>query len=198
MWNHNTHFHNYLLRQFPTKVNRSLDIGCGLGLFTRKLAKRSKTVDAVDVDGAIIKETSDHNTAPNIFYRHADFLEADLPEESYDVIVCIASLHHMDLEAALKKIKVLLCSSGKLLVLGLYREITVVDYMYSVISVLLNLVYLNWHRDTESIEITTTAVPTLPAQLSLKQIETVARTLIPGYRLQRHLFWRYSLIWQKR
>lgn len=25
MWNHNTHFHNYLLSQFPEGVNRSLD-----------------------------------------------------------------------------------------------------------------------------------------------------------------------------
>jgi 2-polyprenyl-3-methyl-5-hydroxy-6-metoxy-1,4-benzoquinol methylase len=55
MWNHNNHFHNYLLRQLPTKVNRSLDIGCGLGFFARKLAERSEFVDALDVDSAILK-----------------------------------------------------------------------------------------------------------------------------------------------
>ncbi len=196
MWNHNTHFHNYLLRQFPRKVHRALDIGCGLGLFAWKLAERSEVVDALDVDSAVLKEASNRNSAPNICYLHADFLEADLPEGSYDVIVSIASLHHMDLEAALEKMKVLLRSSGKLFILGLYREMTIVDYMYSVISVPLNLIYLNWHR--ASIAIPTTAAPTRPAQLSLKQIKAVANTLIPGFSLQRHLFWRYSLIWQKR
>ena len=47
MWNHNNHFHNYLLRQLPKKVNRTLDVGCGLGFFAKKLAERSELVEAV-------------------------------------------------------------------------------------------------------------------------------------------------------
>ena len=195
MWNHNNHFHSYLLRQLPRKVNRTLDIGCGLGFFAKKLAERSKLVEALDVDNAILEEASDRNSAPNICYLQADFLEAELPEESYDAIVSIASLHHMDLETALAKMKVLLHPSGKLLILGLYREMTILDYLYSLISVFLNLIYLNWHR--ASIAPSTTTAPIFPAQLSIGQIKTVANTLIPGFRLQRHLFWRYSLLWQK-
>jgi SAM-dependent methyltransferase len=118
-----------------------------------------------------------------------------LPEESYDAIVAIASLHHIDLEAALAKMKVLLRSSGKLLILGLYRETTILDYLYSFISVFLNLIYLNWHR--VSTAPSTMTAPTLLAQLSIEQIKSAANTLIPGYRFQRHLFWRYSLFWQK-
>ena len=195
MWNHNNHFHNYLLRQLPKKVNRALDIGCGLGFFARKLAKRSELIEVLDVEKAILEEALDLNSAPNICYLQAEFLEADLSEGSYDAIVSIASLHHMDLETALAKMKVLLRPSGKLLILGLYRETTILDYLYSFISVFLNLIYLNWHR--ASIIPSTKTAPTLPAQLSIGQIKTVANTLIPGFRLQRHLFWRYSLFWQK-
>ena len=195
MWNHNNHFHNYLLRQLPRKVNLALDVGCGLGFFAKKLAKYSEFVEAIDVDNATINAASDRNSAPNICYLQADFLEADLPERSYDVIVAIASLHHMDLEAALAKMKVLLRPSGKLLILGLYREMTILDYLYSLISVFLNFIYLNCHRD--SISSSTITAPILPAKLYLKQIKTVANTIIPEFRLQRHLFWRYSLFWQK-
>jgi 2-polyprenyl-3-methyl-5-hydroxy-6-metoxy-1,4-benzoquinol methylase len=195
MWNHNAHFHSYLLRQIPSKIKHGLDIGCGQGLFALKLAERAKLVDALDVDSAILKEASTQHNASNISYQHVDFLEADLPKDSYDVIVSIASLHHMDLEAALKKMKVLLRPSGKLLILGLYRERTIWDYMYSIISIPLNIFYSSWHR--ASIVIPKSIAPTRPAQLSLKQIKAVANTLIPGCRLQRHLFWRYSLIWQK-
>ena len=195
MWNHNNHFHNYLLRQLPRKVNRVLDVGCGLGFFAQKLAERSEFVEALDVDKAILKEASDLNGAPNICYLQADFLEADLPKDSYDAIVSIASLHHMDLETALVKMKMLLPSSGKLLILGLYRETTILDYLYSLISVFLNLIYLNWHR--ASIVPSAKTAPILPAQLSIGEIKTVANILIPGFRLQRHLFWRYSLLWQK-
>ena len=195
MWNHNNHFHSYLLSQLPRKVNRALDIGCGLGFFAKKLAKHSKFVDALDADKLILEEASNCNGAPNICYVQADFLEADLPEESYEVIVSIASLHHMDLEMALAKMKVLLRPSGKLLILGLYRETTILDYLYSFVSVPLNLIYLKWHRVSTKPAMKT--APILPAHLSIGQIKAVANTLIPGFRLRRHLFWRYSLFWQK-
>lgn len=195
MWDHNAHFHNYLLRQFPSKIERALDIGCGLGLFALKLAERTEIVDALDADAAILKEASTQHNASNISYQHANFFEADLPQDSYDAIVAIASLHHMDLEAALKKIKMLLRPSGKLLILGLYRERTILDYMYSLISVPFNIIYSSWHH--ASIVMPRSIAPSRPAQLSLKEIKVMANTLIPGFRIQRHLFWRYSLIWQK-
>ena len=194
MWNHNTHFHRYLLRQLPRKIHLSLDVGCGLGLFTGKLAKRSNVVDAIDINDTILKEASNRNTAPNIRYLHADFIEANLPKDSYDAIVSIASLHHLNLEAALEKMKVLLRSSGKLVILGLYKQMTILDYIYSAISVPINLIYLNWYR--ESIAIPTVTAPIYPPQLSLKQIKAMANIMIPGFNLKRHLFWRYSLIWQ--
>lgn len=195
MWNHNVHYHRYLLRRIPKQVYRALDVGCGLGLFAWKLAERSAIVDALDVDSAVLAEASILNPAPNISYLKTDFLAAELPEADYDVIVSIATLHHMDTKAALEKMKLLLRPSGKLLILGLYQEKTLIDYAYSTISIPLNLVYLKWHR--ASIIKPTTVAPTRPAQLPLKQIRKVAATVLPGFHLQRHLFWRYSLIWQK-
>jgi 2-polyprenyl-3-methyl-5-hydroxy-6-metoxy-1,4-benzoquinol methylase len=196
MWNHNSHFHKYLLHQFPSRIDRALDVGCGLGIFALKLAGRSEVVDALDIDAEILEEASRKHNASNISYQHAAFLEADLPQNSYDAIVSIAALHHMDLEAALNKMKILLRPYGKLLILGLYREATLIDYIYSFISVPLNLVYSIWYRDSATIS--KKFAPTRPAQLSLKQIKTVSSNVMPGFRLQRHLFWRYSLIWQKR
>jgi SAM-dependent methyltransferase len=195
MWNHNVHYHGYLLRQIPKRVCRSLDVGCGLGLFAYKLGERSEVVDALDIDDAVLAEASILNPAANISYLKADFLVADLPEVDYDVIASIATLHHMNLEAALEKMKLLLCPSGRLLILGLYREKTLVDYAYSAISIPLNFIYLQWHRASTAKP--TTVAPTRPPQLSLKQIKEVANAVVPGCHLQRHLFWRYSLIWQK-
>ncbi|MGK7874474.1 MAG: class I SAM-dependent methyltransferase [Xenococcaceae cyanobacterium] len=195
MWNHNSHFHNYLLRQCPVNIRRALDIGCGLGLFAQRLAERSEVVDAIDADSIILNEASNRNAASNIHYFHGDFLKADLTEASYEVIAAIASLHHMDLEAALTKMKALLCPSGKLIILGLYHEETIADYVYSAISVLLNFIYLSWHRSSQLKQLL--IAPTRPANLSLNQIKATANLIFPGSCLRRHLFWRYSLIWQK-
>jgi 2-polyprenyl-3-methyl-5-hydroxy-6-metoxy-1,4-benzoquinol methylase len=195
MWNHNTHYHDYLLRQLPMKIDRALDIGCGLGMFARKLAQRSEIVDAIDIDSTVLKEALNQYPASNIYYQQANFIEADLSEDSYQAIVAIASMHHMDLGETLQKMKLLLRPSGMLLILGLYREKTILDYIYSAISIPLNLIYLNWHRSSN--EELSDIAPTHLAQLLFKQIESVANSLIPGFKIRRHLFWRYSLIWQK-
>jgi len=51
----------------------------------------------------------------------------------------------MALELALIKMKELLKPSGRLLILGLYEEVSVLDYFYSAISVHINRFYLRWH-----------------------------------------------------
>ena len=195
MWNHNSHYHNYLLRQLPIKVERILDVGCGQGLFASKVANRAERVDAIDLDRATIEEAVKQHSASNICYQQADFLEADLPNNTYDAIVAIASIHHMDLSEVLQKMRQLLRPSGKLLILGLYRETSILDYIYSAISIPINLIYLNWHR--KSNEKIFDIAPNRSPQLSLPQITLVATPLIPGCKISRHLFWRYSLIWQK-
>ncbi|PZV00547.1 MAG: hypothetical protein DCF32_17390 [Leptolyngbya sp.] len=80
MWDHNTHCHRYLLNQIPSKANRSLDIGCGLGLFARKLAERFNLVDALKVDKAVLAEAAQLNFAANIADVNGDFLTTALPE----------------------------------------------------------------------------------------------------------------------
>lgn len=171
-----------------------MDIGCGVGLFAFKLANRSEYVDALDVESSVLREALILHYAPNLTYQEADFLEADLPNNSYDVIVSIASIHHMDLELALIKMRDLLRPSGRLIILGLYKEVSLLDHIYSAVSVPVNFTYLTWHRAL-NINSANVSPPTRPAQLSLEQIKSIAHNVIPGFRLQRHLFWRYSLIW---
>jgi ubiquinone/menaquinone biosynthesis C-methylase UbiE len=195
MWNHNSHYHKYLLRQLPSKVDRLLDVGCGQGLFASKVANRAERVDAIDLDRATIEEAVNQHSASNICYQQADFLGADLPQNHYDAIVAIASIHHMDLSAVLQKMRRLLRPSGKLLILGLYRETSILDYIYSAVSIPLNLIYLSWYR--QSNERAIDIAPTRSPQLSLAQITSVATPLVPSCKIRRHLFWRYSLTWQK-
>lgn len=40
-WEHNKHYHNFLNNFIPRNCNKALDIGCGVGEFTRLLAKQS-------------------------------------------------------------------------------------------------------------------------------------------------------------
>ncbi|GGZ40173.1 hypothetical protein GCM10010344_00780 [Streptomyces bluensis] len=51
-WDHNAHYHRWILRQLPRRSDRALDVGSGSGDLARLLARRAATVTAVDSGGA--------------------------------------------------------------------------------------------------------------------------------------------------
>ncbi|MBP3039729.1 methyltransferase domain-containing protein [Bacillaceae bacterium Marseille-Q3522] len=48
-WNHNRHYHKYLLSKIPYPCEMALDIGCGNGELCRLMAGRSKNIFGVDL-----------------------------------------------------------------------------------------------------------------------------------------------------
>src|SRR5690348_7316881 len=98
------------MRQMPETAAgcRALDVGCGLGAFAARLAGRAAHVDAIDVDAQAIAHASTAHHAANLRFIAGDFIETHLPDDSYDFIAAVASLHHMDMNAALRKMKSLL------------------------------------------------------------------------------------------
>src|SRR3954470_9339734 len=53
-WDHNAHYHRWLLRQLPKRCARALDVGCGTGDLARLLAGRAETVLGIDADPTIV------------------------------------------------------------------------------------------------------------------------------------------------
>jgi len=94
-WSHNAHYHPWLLRQLPRRFGRALDVGCGSGDLVRLLAVRSTVVEGIDSDPQIIARAGEL-TPPGV---PAGFAVADtragIPAGPYDVITCVAALHHL-------------------------------------------------------------------------------------------------------
>jgi 2-polyprenyl-3-methyl-5-hydroxy-6-metoxy-1,4-benzoquinol methylase len=40
-WDHNSYYHERLLRALPARCGRVLDVGCGAGAFAARLAERA-------------------------------------------------------------------------------------------------------------------------------------------------------------
>ena len=94
----NSHYHNFLLRHLPAECHAALEIGCGKGEFSRRLAATSARVLALDLSPEMIRiarEQSEH--LPNIDFQIADVMLYDLPPEGFDCIASIATLHHLPL-----------------------------------------------------------------------------------------------------
>ncbi len=195
-WNHNNHYHDFLLAQLHPPLRRALDIGCGLGEFAGRLAQVSGSVDAIDSNAAALEQARVLQAGhPQIHFMLGDFIETDFPQASYDLVSSLASLHHMDFGAGLEKMRRLLAPGGMLLVLGLYREATLLDYAVSAAALPANLLYrLAWEqRDNRPV----VTAPVKDPGETLDQIRTQAHKIVPGARIRRHLLWRYSLVWQK-
>ena len=196
-WNHNNHYHPFLLSQLPSPIDCALDIGCGYGAFASRLADLATHVDAVDIDADVLKEArqlQDKHT--NLRFIPGDFVTQNWPTDYYHVVTSLASIHHMELVQALKQMKRVLRPGGVLAILGLYREATVGDYAVSAAGVLANLVYrdiIYRRRLTDSPQKAPVKSPTN----TLREIRMAANAIIPGARVRRRLLWRYSLTWQK-
>jgi 2-polyprenyl-3-methyl-5-hydroxy-6-metoxy-1,4-benzoquinol methylase len=54
-WDHNAHYHSYLLKHLPAHLAETLEVGCGTGTFTRMLAECSERVIAVDLSARIVE-----------------------------------------------------------------------------------------------------------------------------------------------
>jgi len=162
-------------------------------MLARELRRVVGHVSAIDRDPASIDRARAQDSAVDaVEYVVGDFLTYPLPAESFDLVVSVAALHHMDTTAGLTRMRVLLRPGGALVVVGLARSRFPRDTLFEIAAVLGNAV----HRMTKGYW-EQTAPTVWPPPLTYAQMRRVADRVLPGVRFRRHLLWRYSLTWTK-
>ncbi|APU20621.1 class I SAM-dependent methyltransferase [Actinoalloteichus sp. GBA129-24] len=197
-FNHNDFYHGSLLRRVPPDCARALDVGCGTGVFARRLALRASAVDALDRSAEVI-ETARSRSAdlPHVRYVHADLAEHDLGEGRYDYIAALASIHHMPFAETITRLSRALTPGGVLAVLGCYRKVTLPDLLPDLIAAPTNLaanvaVRLSSRLRGRATSVVDTA-PVSEPRMTLAEIRREAELLLPDVVIRRRLYWRYSL-----
>ncbi|WP_449349119.1 class I SAM-dependent methyltransferase [Streptomyces shaanxiensis] len=198
-WSHNAHYHPWIMRQLPPRFGRALDVGCGSGDLVRLLATRAREVHGIDSDGRIIGAARESTAAGlPVTYAVADGTSYDRGGP-YDVITCVAVLHHLPLAETLAHFRRQLAPGGTLVVVGCAEEDTRVQQLLGLVSVLLNPLFgwvRNRGRRAAAPPLAMTAVTRQPDVPYTELVREVHRVL-PGARLRRRLFWRYTLVWKK-
>lgn len=200
-WDHNCHYHPYLLRHLPPARGAALDVGSGLGVFSRLLANHFEYVEGIDFSPEMVARAAARSGAsPNLHYTCADFMAHAYPPASFDCAVSIATLHHLPARKALAKMADLLKPGGRLLVLDLYRMATLGDLLISAAGTVASVAHTTIHRARQSnaLRAAWRAHGALDHYLTIAEIERAAADALPRARVRRHLYYRYSLIWTKR
>lgn len=115
-------------------VRRVLDIGCGAGnntLMLRQLADRDFDATLLDLSGPMLERAAQRLAGINhgvIRTIQADFRDADLADNSHDVILAAAVLHHLrddhDWQSAFAKIHRILAPGGSVWITDLVSHET--------------------------------------------------------------------------
>ncbi len=194
-WNHNTAFHEWLVADAKLRGGRVLDIGCGDGLLIHRLAPYVQYVAGIDADPkAISRAQSRLADLTNVTLVAGDFLDMPIPspEERYDTVLCVATLHHMELKAVLLQIREVLAPGGRVLIIGLAADKSMKDLLISGLSVLPIRIMDKLHGGMQDI-----GVRIAEPKESLSEIRRAAQELLPGVKLRRRFYYRYSLSWDK-
>lgn len=91
------------LDKLITKVSltgkKVLEIGCGSGSRSVKIAALCESLDAIDPDEKSIEFAEEKNSAPNITYSEGRAEHLIFNDKTFDVVIFTLSLHHVPKES---------------------------------------------------------------------------------------------------
>ena len=166
------------------------------------MAERSKHVLALDLSPEMIRLARERSAQfSNIEFQLADVLKLSLPAESFDCIASIATLHHLPLTEVLLKMKAALKPNGLLLILDLFEPAGLSDSLLNLAAIPVSVALRLRHhgrllpkreeRDAWAAHEVHDLYPTM------RDVNALCASVLPGAQIRKHLLWRYSIVWQK-
>jgi SAM-dependent methyltransferase len=187
----------WLLRQIPP-CEDLLDIGCGLGLAANIASERARHVTGIDLSPAMIERARREFGGRAAFEitNLYDYLAAH--PSSFDCIISLATLHHVDAATALPLMVAALRPGGTLLILDIFERRGILNLPVNALAAHVAIVrrFIRGERLTKELR------KAWAEHGRGERYETAATLprlgeILPGARIRRHLLWRYSLIWTK-
>src|SRR3712207_1245092 len=97
---------SYLLRHLPEGCDSVLELGCGTGEFSRRLAQRARRVVALDLSSEMIRVARARSARfRNIHFVVGDMTKLPVPGARFDCVASLNTLHHVDSRLALRSMR---------------------------------------------------------------------------------------------
>lgn len=193
-WNHNTAYHPELLRAVRNSSCRVLDVGCGDGLLLQKFSTLTPHVTGIDSDESALETARARlGRSSNARIVRGNVLTSpELESGRFDLVICVATLHHLPLVAGLQRLGELVAPGGELRVVGLSANKTIADWVVSAALLAPIRLASALHGESDYPGMTTAR----PHE-SLTDIRRTAARILPGSHVRRRLYYRYTLSWHK-
>ncbi len=191
-WNANSHYHDLVLASLGSDASRVLEVGCGEGLLSAELLENGVAhVVALDADRAVLERARARHEGRGIEWALGDIHTVSLEPESFDAVVSVAALHHMDAAQSLSRFAELVRPGGTVVVIGL-AAYSWWDIPLECVAIgarlVLGVTYKRWDHS---------APECWPPPLTYSEMKALSTRVLPGVRYRRHLLGRYSLVWRK-
>jgi SAM-dependent methyltransferase len=190
-----------LLERLPEPCGRALEIGCGTGRVTRRLAHRCREVVALDASPEMLRVAAERSGEhANIRYERIDFERFQAAPGSFDAVVSVNTLHHLPLRSSLAGMREWLAAGGALLILDVGWPQGLRGLGQRALAFPLSLILRFWH--TGRLRLPPDLRAAWDAHLehdeypAWEELRAVVGEELPGCHLEPHLLWRYSLTWR--
>jgi SAM-dependent methyltransferase len=192
-WNHNIAYFPFIEHVARERQRGSaLDVGSGDGMLAARLAAFIPHVVGLDQQRVQVDEASVRYAGRDgLAFRVGDALTTTLDDEPFDFVVCSATLHHMDLAPGLARLAELTARGGTLVIVGLARNDSALDWILGVLSILpvrIARAGRGWHEH---------GAPKRDPSETWSEVKRAVATTLPGARFRRRLYWRFSVVWDR-
>lgn len=191
-WNHNTAYYKWIKKQV-IHCSRILDVGCGDGSLIGFLDDCNKHLTGIDSYEPCIKKAKSQFQSERCDFYCDDFLEHSF-DCKFDAIIFVASIHHMNMRKALEKAKSLLDENGVILIVGLGKPSSFLDYIIECSRVIPSFIISKCKKihscEDENIPVSYE----LPA---MNEIRNIKNEVLVGAKIRDGLFYRYLVKWEK-
>jgi SAM-dependent methyltransferase len=177
--------------RFPRARSGSSTSGCGEGLLTRQLAALGAQVVGVDQDAPSLELARHHTLDANVEYVRGDLLRPPFADETFDAVMCVMALHHVDMAGGLRRMAALVKPRGVIGVIGVARtrpRDVPHDAAGAVLTRILRRRRGNWVQP---------APMCWPPPSTYRDVRLIATAELAGASYRRRLLFRYTLLWMK-
>lgn len=190
---------SFLFEIVPSVARTALDVGCGDGRLSRVLASRGLSVVGIDLSPGMI-ELARSKTSPGVpaEFRVGDVMAECQVGRQFDVVVCVAVLHHFPAELMIPRLRSFVAPGGVLLLQDVVSR-SEMRYLWvnlrAVVRVGLRRI-ASGTRSLPKVRKLYKAHGLGETYLSPQSIRPRLEPLLPGVEVVDHLEWRYSAIWR--